>query len=452
MKIMPASLQGRLLIVLIGMVIAVWTLIVSLTWFDARHELDELLDSHLAQGAALLIAQQTREAGEEEHDLDSPVLHRYAPKVAFQVFHEGHLTMRSANAPTSPMIQFETHQSGSFASVAINGEMWRVFVAQGGDRDVTVIVGEQMASRLSILRAVLRSMLWPMILALPLLTGAAWWAVSRGLSPLRGLAHTLMQRHPRSLQPLEVGDAPSEMQPAIKALNELFDRITALMAADSRFTADAAHELRTPIAATRMQAQVALGEANEAARQHALEATIAGCDRANRLIEQLLTLSRLDASAAPSTSRLNLSDLVRSVAAELAPLALRKQQSIEVAAEGDCAVNGEPTLLAVLIRNLVDNAIRYSPSDAILKVSVMPQDGQIALRVEDSGPGMSDEHLQRVGDRFFRVLGSGQEGSGLGLSIVQRIAAAHGAKASCSRSTNLGGLAVDVVFSRASTG
>lgn len=177
-----------------------------------------------------------------------------------------------------------------------------------------------------------------------------------------------------------------------------------------------------------------------------------GFDRANRLIERLLMLSRLDASAAPNTSRLNLSDLVRSVVAELAPLALRKQQSIEVAAEGDCALNGEPTLLAALTRNLVDNAIRYSPSNAILKVSVMPQDGQIALRVEDSGPGMSDEHLQRVGDRFFRILGSGQEGSGLGLSIVQRIAAAHGAKVSCSRSTNLGGLAVDVVFSRASTG
>lgn len=449
MKVMPASLQGRLLIVLIGMVVAVWTLTVSLTWFDARHELDELLDSHLAQGAALLIAQQTREAGEEEHDLDAPILHRYAPKVAFQVFHEGRLTMRSVNAPTSPMVTLEAHGPDSFASQSINGQMWRIFVTRGGEHDVTVIVGEQMASRTSILRAVLRSTLWPMALAMPLLFGAVWWAVSRGLSPLRGLARTLKQRHPRSLQALAVDGAPAEMQPAISALNELFDRISALMAAESRFTADAAHELRTPIAATRMQAQVALGETDEAARRHALEATIAGCDRANRLVEQLLTLSRLDANAGPPATRLNLGDLTRSVVAELAPLALRKQQSVEVAAEGDCVVNGEPTLLAVLIRNIVDNAIRYSPSHAILKISVMPQDGQIALRLEDSGPGMSDEHLKRIGDRFFRVLGSGQEGSGLGLSIVQRIAAVHGAKVGCSRSSNLGGLAVEIVLSRA---
>lgn len=448
-NVTPASIQGRLLIVLIGMVVAVWTLTVALTWFDARHELDELLDSHLAQGAALLIAQQTREAGEEEHDLDAPILHRYAPKVAFQVFHEGRLTMRSVNAPTSPMVPLEAHLPGSFASEPINGQMWRVFVTQGGEHDVTVIVGEQMASRTSILRAVLRSTLWPMALSLPLLSGAAWWAVSRGLSPLRGLARTLRQRHPRSLQALAVDGSPSEIQPVIGALNELFDRITALMAAESRFTADAAHELRTPIAATRVQAEVALGETDEAARRHALESTIAGCDRATRLVEQLLTLSRLDANAGPTASRLNLGDLTRNVVAELAPMALRKQQSVEVTAQGDCVVNGEPTLLAVLIRNIVDNAIRYCPSHAILRISVMPQDGQIALRVEDSGPGMSDEHLQRVGDRFFRVLGTGQDGSGLGLSIVQRIAAVHRAKVGCGRSANLGGLAVEIMFASA---
>jgi len=443
----PRSLQARLLLLLLGLMAGVWLAAAALTWLDARHELDELLDGHLAQAAALLVVKQTGDIDDDAPGVDAPTLHRYAPKVAFQVFHEGRLSLRSANAPLRPMIEGAMSPSG-FQTVQLDGQAWRVFAAQGAERDVRVFVGEQLASRAAILWAVLRSTLWPLLLALPLLALAAWWAVRRGTAPLRSIGRQLSARAPQALQPIDMSGLPDEMLPMIAALNDLFERISALMEAERRFTADAAHELRTPIAAIRAQAQVAMAETNDAARAHALQATLAGCDRATRLVEQMLTLARLEGGAAPALQPVALAELARSVVAELAPQALARQQQIEFDADGASAsqVDGDATLLAVLVRNLVDNAIRYSPPQARLRVSVAASGRQLVLRVEDSGPGLSEPDALRLGERFFRVLGTEQSGSGLGWSIARRIAAVHGATLRVGRSTGLGGLAVEAAF------
>lgn len=444
MMALPRSLQGRLLALVLGLVMAVWLATAVMTWFDVRHELGELLDSHLAQAAALLVVQQANEIEDDDHGLDAPTLHRYAPKVAFQVFHEGRLALRSANAPAQPMVESGTRFRSGFKTVQIRGAAWRVFAALGRERDVQVMVGEQMDSRASILWAVLHSMLWPMGVALPLLVLAAWWAVYHGVAPLRSLGRALAERQPQAMDPITLEGAPSEMMPMLTALNGLFERIGTLMESERRFTADAAHELRTPIAAIRAQAEVALAETNEAARRHALKATLAGCDRAARLVEQLLTLSRLEAGAAPAVAAVELSALVRAVVADVAPQALQKQQAIEVDAPEPCEVQGDATLLAVLVRNLVDNAIRYSPPNAAVKVSVTKRSARVQLTVQDSGPGLTEQDMRRFGERFFRVMGSGPMGSGLGWSIVQRIAAAHHAVVRMGRSGVLGGLTVEV--------
>jgi two-component system, OmpR family, sensor histidine kinase QseC len=245
---LPRSLQGRLLVLVVGVVAAVWLASAAMTWFDVRHELGELLDSHLAQAAALLVVQQAREVDDGEHAIDAPTLHRYAPKVAFQVFHQGRLALRSANAPVLPMIASGEHPRTGFETVQIGGVTWRVFATRGGERDVQVYVGEQVDSRASILWAVLRSMLWPMLVALPLLALAAWWAVFRGVAPLRRLGRTLAEREPQTLLPVHLDGAPSEMVPLLDALNTLFERIAELMESERRFTADAAQScaLRSP--------------------------------------------------------------------------------------------------------------------------------------------------------------------------------------------------------------
>jgi two-component system sensor histidine kinase QseC len=443
---LPRSLQGRLLLLVLGLISAVWLAAAALTWFDVRHELDELLDGHLAQAAALLVVQQAREIEEDdEHGLDAPILHRYAPKVAFQVLHEGRIVLRSANAPLAAMLQAHNGPQSGFATAQIGGAAWRVFAAHGAERDVQVFVGEEVEARASILWAVMRGTLWPFALALPLLALAAWWAIRRGTAPLRELSTTLAQRQPDALQTIFLRQAPTETQSTLDALNNLFARIRALMESERRFTADAAHELRTPIAAIRAQAQVALGEADDTRRRHALQATLEGCDRAARLVEQLLTLSRLEATTA-AFATLDLSAVVRQVAADLAPRALHKAQSLEVRADQPVRIEGDTTLLAVLVRNLLDNAIRYSPPGARVAVSVAGEGAHAHVTVEDSGTGMLAADAARLGERFFRVLGTTESGSGLGWSIVRRIAQAHQASVTAGRSASLDGLAVQVRF------
>jgi len=439
------SLQARLMVLVLGLVTLVWLGAAFMTWVDARHELDELLDGHLAQAAALLVVQQATAEGDNEL-ADAPSLHKYAPRVAFQVFHEGRLVMRSANMDTVPMAA----ATRGFATVRLkDGAEWRVFATQGAERDVQVFVGEQTSSRSAILWAVLRSVLLPLAFALPLLALAGWWAVRRGLAPLRHLSEVLGQRRPEVLAPVVLQDMPTEMQPLVQALNGLLERIGRMLESERRFTADAAHELRTPIAAIRAQAQVALGAGqDDVQRQHALLATLAGCDRATRLVAQLLTLARLEAAPPQDASAVELGDLARSVAAELAPTALARRQILELDAGVPCKVTGNALLLAVLMRNLIDNALRYSPDGAQIRVAVAQESGQAVLRVEDSGPGMSEQEMARLGERFYRAPGQAQPGSGLGWSIVKRIAVVLGAQVQVSRSVRLGGLAVTAQWPR----
>ncbi|MBX3622189.1 MAG: sensor histidine kinase N-terminal domain-containing protein [Rhizobacter sp.] len=441
---LPRSLQGRLLVLVLGTVVLLWGAVAALTWRDAQHELDELLDGHLAQAAALLVVQQAVHAEDDDGLADAPSLHRYAPRVSFQVWHEGRLVLRSANAPATPLSR---HATG-FETLRLNGTAWRVFAARGAEGDVQVYVGERVGARASILWAVMRSLATPMLLGLPLLALAGWWAVRRGLMPLRRLGRQVALREPQALQPIPLGDAPAEMAPLVSALNTLFARIDALLESERRFTADAAHELRTPIAGIRAQAQVALGASQDRERERALHATLAGCDRATHLVEQLLTLSRLEAAAVDAAAATDLADLAQRVLAELAPLALDRQQTLELDAPQPCPVKGEATLLGVLVRNLVDNAIRYAPAGARVQVGVRALANEITFTVDDSGPGLAEAELQRLGERFFRALGTGQSGSGLGWSIVRRIAAVHGAQVDVRRSALLGGLGVAVHFPR----
>jgi len=452
------SLQTRLLSLLLLLVTLVWLGAAALTWMDTSDELGELLDGHLAQSAALLVVQQaghgselaTRHDGGEDRLDDAPSLHKYAPRVAFQVFHDGALTLRSANAGDRPM----SAETNGFSTVRLDDRTaWRVFAAQGNEGDVQVFVGELVQSRESILWAVLKGVLMPLMYALPLLGVVGWLAVRQGLAPLRQLSEALAQRQPQALEPVVLADVPDEIEPVTQSLNKLFERIEGMMTAERRFTADAAHELRTPIAAIRMQAQVALAAGSDtASREHALQYTLAGCDRANHLVEQLLTLSRLESSSTRApTGLVDVSAITRRVAADLALAALGRHQEMTLEAPEACAISADDMLTSVLVRNLLDNAMRYSPKGAQVRVAVSASDEQVQLQVDDSGPGLSEAEVAKLGERFFRVLGTEQTGSGLGWSIVRRIAAVYQAQVVVQRSQGLGGLCVTVRWPRQQT-
>lgn len=437
------SLQWRLTLSLLFVTTLVWALVLVMTWFKTEHELSELLDAHLAQTAAVLAVQTS-----DEHDDDfttAAVLHKYQPRVAFQIWHEKDLIFRSNEAPLVPLAPLG--QSG-ISNQWQAQQAWRVFATPGRESDVWVVVAELQTARNDILNAGLQSAIVPMLLALPVLALLIWGTIFQSLGTLRQLSQTVAQRHTDARQPLsEVVSA--EVQPLVRALNRLFDQMAQQMDGERRFTADAAHELRTPIAAIRMQAQVALGTDTGSERQNALDAVLHGCDRATRLVAQLLQLARLDAGdVAQGAVVCDAVAETRATLADLWPQAVTKQQTLSLDAPQSLPLSMPPGLVGVLVGNLVDNAQRYSPAGAQIQVAWQALPGP-RLVVQDSGPGLSDADLSRLGDRFFRVPGNGADGSGLGWSIVRRLAQRYRLQVQVDRSAALGGLRVVLIWPEA---
>lgn len=433
------SLQWRLTWMLLLATALVWLVVLASTWWRTSHELSELLDAHLAQTATVLAAQ----AGHDDDDFTiDPVLHKYQAKVAFQIWHDNELLGQSARAPHQRLMPLGTR---GFADQSINGEHWRVFATQGHEPDVWVMVAEQSFARHEILLAGLQSSVGPVLIGLPVLAVLIGWLVMRALTPLRSLGQTVAQRHAQALQPLpEAVSGMNEVQPLVDALNHLFVQVQEHLESERRFTADAAHELRTPIAAIRMQAQVVQGAREELERTQALTAVLKGCDRATHLVAQLLDLARLDAQSPGDTpAPMDVMEPTRQMLAELIPEALLQGGRIDLAGPERLLLRTDPARVAVVLRNLVDNALRYSHLPA--QVQVRWQAAPAMLEVQDAGPGMSEAQIQRLGDRFFRV-DAAREGSGLGWSIVRRIAQREGLQVQVDRSPELGGLRVRLVW------
>jgi len=438
------SLKRRLLVTLLASITLAWLATAVFSYFDAQHELDELLDAHLAQSASLLVAQIGHEL--EEIDVEhAPQLHKRGRTVVFQIWERGtNLRLRSTGAPAARL----SRRDEGFSDAVIDGRRWRVFSGWDSSRRHLVQVGERYEARDEIAASIAKNLLLPLLFALPALGLLVWFNVARGLKPLASLGRQVAQREPRNLAALETGEAPVEVMPLVESLNRLFGRVTELMENERRFTADAAHELRTPLAALRTQAQVARAATNDAERDHALDNVIAGCDRATHLVEQLLTLARLEpGQLRDEKKRCDLHALAQAAIAEVAPMAVSRNVEIELSA-GPAAVDiqGYPGLIAIALRNLIDNAVRYSPGGGTVHVKAA-SDGKVAtLAVADEGPGIAPEERNKVGKRFYRILGSDETGSGLGLSIVKRIAELHGANVSLSEGDGGKGLRVMITF------
>ncbi len=419
----PPSLKARLTVLVVGAVVLVWAAATVATYVKARHEIDELLDAHLAQSVALVVAQAGDEIEEfdtEHADIGYPV----SNAVAFQVWEHGtRLSLHSANAPEAPL----GGQGAGFSDQEIEGRQWRVFSAWDREHEQLVHVGERVEARVAIAREMLEASLAPLLLAVPFLALLVWFAVRQGVRPLDRVADDVGHRAPSRLDPLDLASVPTELLPLLKRLNGLFAEVTRAMEHERRFTADAAHELRTPLAAIRAQAQVALGTSDAAEREAVLHKVMAACDRTAHLVAQLMTLARLDAQPPGQPEAVVLTDLVTEVVAVAAPGAVSRRIEISFTGSPGIRVSGHAALLQVLVRNLVDNAIRYTPDGGQVMVELTSDGGGVQLSVSDSGGGIPPDQRARVMERFYRVAGSRADGSGLGLSIVSRVAAVHGA-------------------------
>lgn len=437
------SLRRRLTALLLGGVSIGWLAMLAFSYVDAHHEIDELLDAQLVQVGQTLLTL----AAEADDDIaeEGAIGHKYQKRLRFQVWtRHGELLLRSADAPTTPMAT----QDGFSEVVEADGKhgRWRYYSQWDRKRKLRVEVGENHHVRDELVGHIAWRLLVPALFGLPLLGAWIWLATRRGLAPLGEVARDIAGREPTRLTPVTPASAPEEIRPLVEAINGLFARVESALESERQFTADAAHELRTPLAALAAQAQVAARARDDAERSHALEQLAAGTLRAARLVDQLLTLARVDSEHAvrPAQS-VALDRLAEEVCADHGAQALAKDIALELDA-APATVPGDAGLLRILLRNLVDNAIRYTPAGGRVAVTVAAGAAGTTLSVADSGPGIPESERERVFERFSRLAGQEIEGSGLGLSIARRIADLHGARIVLGETVKSGGLKVELLF------
>jgi two-component system sensor histidine kinase QseC len=436
------SVRRRLLATLLGGVAVVWLGAAALTAWETRAEMQELLDAHLAQSASLLAAQIGHEFDEVELEHAQP-LHKYAHNVVFQIWAEGRILMlHSADAPA---VRLSAKDEG-FSDIELDGHAWRVFSLWDAQREYLVQVGEAADAREHLAREILEKLVQPLLVSLPLLGLLIWFAVGASLKPVDRIGAALARRDPKYLAPIE-DEVPKEIAPMVNRLNGLLERVRSSLESERRFTSDAAHELRTPLAALKTQLQVAQGAADSREREQAISNAIEAGDRATRLVEQLLTLARLEHDAWQRQGEpVDLHQLAAQVLAEAAPLAAEKQIALSLEGEPWPVIQGHAGLLAILLRNLIDNALRYSPAQTAVSVCVSRETDTVVLEVRDQGPGIPAAAREQVLRRFHRLEGAEAGGSGLGLSIAARIAQLHGARLELSDAAEGRGLRVRLCF------
>lgn len=438
------SLRRRLLGLLLGGVSAAWLATMVFSYIDAHHEVDELFDAQLAQAAQTLLALASHKDGDGIEDIGE-VAHKYQRQLRFQIWRsDGKLLVRSNNAPASALTEV-----GGFSEIEANDGHWRQFSQWNPEHTLQVQVSENHYFRDDLIGQIAWRLLFPALFGLPLIGLWVWVGTRRGLASLDELATQIASREPQQLQALRPAAAPEEIRPMLEALNGLFGRVEGALEAEQRFTADAAHELRTPLAALQAQLQVALRARDAAERDRSLAQLQTGLTRASHLVDQMLHLARLDPHAGlPDPHPVDLGLLAEAVCAELGPLILARKVDFALEADKNCVVSGQVDWLHVLIRNLIDNAVRYTPDGGQVHVGIRGDAQTIRLEVSDSGPGIAPGERHTALQRFRRLNQGGESGSGLGLAIVARIAELHGARIELGDSPYPSGLQVSVCWPR----
>jgi two-component system, OmpR family, sensor kinase len=434
------SVRARLLAWLLGGVLFVGAVGGWFVYRNALVEADVFFDYHLRQTALLLS--------------DQPVEYQLAPEIpqstADYDFVVQVWTLDGVRVYLSrPHAVLPAITTLGFSTATTPEGRWRVFGVQAATKVIQVAQPMRVRERQAVELA-LRTLM-PFVLLMPMLVIFIWFAVGHSLEPVRRLTSLVQSRKVTALDPLPAENLPGEVQPLVGALNDLLGRLGAALERERGFLADAAHELRTPLTALHLQMGTLARAANEAERADAMEKLSAGVQRAIRLVEQLLSLARQEPRADMARRRLRFDDLAREVVAEMVPLADARKIDLGISASQPAYVHGDADALRTLVRNLVDNAVRYTPVGGTVDVSVQDADEPgtshgAVLRVVDTGPGIPLDERQRVFDRFYRPPGTAPPGSGLGMAIVKAIADAHGASIVLDTDPNTRGLAVTVSF------
>ncbi|MCK6824578.1 two-component system sensor histidine kinase QseC [Enterobacter kobei] len=443
---MKLSLKLRLTLLFLVLSLTAWFAASLVAWQQTTHKLDKLFDTQQMLFAKRLLTMELDE-------LHAPARMREVPKKA----KHGHLdddalafaiyasdgTMILNDGENGRDIPYHYRRDGfDDGRLQDDNDEWRFLWLTSPDGKYRVVVGQEWEYRQDMALDVVSSQLTPWLVALPVMLLLLIVLLSRELKPLKKLAQTLRARSPDATDALPIQGVPAEVRPLLDSLNHLFARTQEMMTRERRFTSDAAHELRSPLAALKVQTDVAqLSQDDPQAQEKALTQLHAGIDRASRLVDQLLTLSRLDSlDSLDGVEQIAMADLLQSAVMDIYPPAQQAGIDIRLNINApEVTRTGQQLLLSLLVRNLLDNATRYSPRGSVVDVTLDAR----RFTVRDNGPGISPDALARLGERFYRPPGQDATGSGLGLSIVKRIAALHGMHVALGNATE-GGFEVNV--------
>ena len=452
MSLLPGSIRGRLLLGLIVVLVGMNIALLSSSYTAARHEINEIFDAQLAESARVLeglLAAGTPESasvlreslerhgwqgmgGYDEEDEDEDEEgdevradgHEYERKLAFQLLDSaGHIQARTLSAPTSPF----TQNAMGYDTVRLDGYSWRVFVLPLAQSDDTLQVGQRQDIRGELEGRIAWKTVQKSLYGLPLLALLVWLVVGVGLRPLSRLTDAISARDNKAFGPVAIRGVTRDLRPIVTALDSLFARLQQAWSRERRFLDEAAHELRTPLAAIQLHAESLYSETDPQARKQTLDRLLQASNRGSHLASQLLTLARIESNEiAVALKPTALAPLLREEAALMAPLAEQAGKSLALeAGPGLVAVRAEPGLLALLVRNLIDNAMRHSPEGGQVHIQAVMDNGRPTLLIDDEGAGIPVHLRERAMARFGR-LSAHREGSGLGLAICARIAEQHG--------------------------
>ncbi|MCM7278616.1 quorum sensing histidine kinase QseC [Enterobacter bugandensis] len=443
---MKLSLKLRLTLLFLALSLTAWFAASLVAWQQTTHKLDKLFDTQQMLFAKRLLTMDLDEirAPERMREVPKKAKHGHLDDdaLAFAIYASDG-TMLLNDGENGRDIPYHYRRDGfDDGRLQDDNDEWRFLWLTSPDGKYRVVVGQEWEYRQDMALDVVSSQLTPWLVALPVMLLLLIVLLSRELKPLKKLAQTLRSRSPDATDALTTQGVPAEVRPLLDSLNHLFTRTQEMMTRERRFTSDAAHELRSPLAALKVQTDVAqLSQDDPQAQEKALAQLHAGIDRASRLVDQLLTLSRLDSlDSLDGVEQIAMADLLQSAVMDIYPSAQQAGIDIRLHINApEVTRTGQQLLLSLLARNLLDNATRYSPRGSVVDVTLNTR----SVTVRDNGPGISPDALARLGERFYRPPGQDATGSGLGLSIVKRIAALHGMRVSLGNAP-VGGFEVKV--------
>jgi two-component system OmpR family sensor kinase len=434
------SLRGRLLWLLLVAIIFTAGAQAIIAYRTALAEADVIFDYQMQQMAlslrpGLSVKGELAETFDKNDDENFDFVIQVWSADGVRVFQ----STRRAELPQRAVLGFST--------VFARGTTYRLFSVATGTQ--VIQVAQDLAARREMAGTLALRTVSPMLVLVPLLMLVVWWVISASLAPVARVRQQVATRQADELSELSEADLPDEILPLVHELNLLFHRVRQAFDAQKSFVADAAHELRSPLAALKLQVQGLHRATDDAGRNVAVNRLNAGIDRATRLVEQLLVLARQQSNSAIGVKAepVDLTRLARLALADAALAALSRQIDLGLVLADQSVLPGHEEALRILIRNLLDNAIKYTPAGGTVNLAIRRDAVQTVLSIDDSGPGIAAEDRKRVLDRFYRVAGAEGSGSGLGLAIVKTIADLHQATLSIDRSESLGGLCVTVIFS-----